>query len=474
MVVGQSVRSHTHITRLSDFTAPTEGVVSLVLRDPNGDEQIFTRDHVVRPGIYDVEVTPTRAGDFYLVFRIEVAGEREDVAGGRVRLAPTPAESALLSSPAPARAGEGEAISYLKEEQWTVDFATAWVRPGELYESLVGPGRLGPPAGGEVVLTAPVDAVVLATEAPGSWPWPGATVKNSQTLFRLAPQIANQTSLAELEARVRVLESELGVAEANHRRLEELLAVEAVSRRANDEAAAHRTEVEARLEAARRDLRSSRAVRRGEAAGGLLHLRAPFAGRLAAVEISPGQAVSAGQALARLVTTDPLWLEMALPPDQIPRLLAEVAVGSGSPGVELILAGGERQVFEPGIPRLVSVAPEIDPQTGTVAVWVEIPGDHPALRPGLAVDTALLLPTPRPGVVIPASAPVDDGGFSVVYVQRDGEAFVRRPIVVLARQGESLLVEGLVPGERLVTLGGGNVRRAALIGDGDIGHGHVH
>ena len=74
---------------------------------------------------------------------------------------------------------------------------------------------------------------------------------------------------------------------------------------------------------------------------------------------------------------------------------------------------------------------------------------------------------------LPDSAVIDDAGESVVYVQLDGESFSRREVEVRHRQGDYLLVEGVLPGERVVTLGGAAIRRASLMASGEA-QGHVH
>lgn len=71
------------------------------------------------------------------------------------------------------------------------------------------------------------------------------------------------------------------------------------------------------------------------------------------------------------------------------------------------------------------------------------------------------------------AAVVDDGGVSVVYLQLSGERFARQEVEVVARQGDRILVDGLVPGQRLVTRGGEAIRRAGLMSSG-AAEGHVH
>jgi membrane fusion protein, heavy metal efflux system len=121
--------------------------------------------------------------------------------------------------------------------------------------------------------------------------------------------------------------------------------------------------------------------------------------------------------------------------------------------------------------RLVSLAPEVDPAKGTVTALLEV--DAPSLILGSTVDTEVMLAGEREGIVVPTSAVVDDGGVTIVYLQLSGERFARQEVEVLSRQGDRTLVEGLEPGQRLVTLGGEAIRRAGLMSSG-AAEGHVH
>ena len=90
---------------------------------------------------------------------------------------------------------------------------------------------------------------------------------------------------------------------------------------------------------------------------------------------------------------------------------------------------------------------------------------------GTAVE--VLLAGERPGVVVPQTALIDDGGVPVVYLQTGGESFVRAEVRVLTRQSGQVLVEGLPGGMRLVVRGGNAVRRETLVSR-DVGARHAH
>jgi cobalt-zinc-cadmium efflux system membrane fusion protein len=76
--------------------------------------------------------------------------------------------------------------------------------------------------------------------------------------------------------------------------------------------------------------------------------------------------------------------------------------------------------------------------------------------------------------VVPPSAVVDDAGRPIVFVQREGETFERRPVTLGARAGDLVqVVEGVSVGERVVTKGAYLVRLASLSTQAP-SHGHVH
>ena len=92
---------------------------------------------------------------------------------------------------------------------------------------------------------------------------------------------------------------------------------------------------------------------------------------------------------------------------------------------------------------------------------------------GSTVAAQVLMAGEESGIVVPASALVDDGGVPVVFLQLSGEDFQRQTVTVLGRQGDEVLVGGLAPGQRLVTRGGDAIRRSSLMASGEA-HGHVH
>lgn len=471
LAVGTTSVAFTHVTVLDDFSPLTEGTVSVVLRGASGAERVFSIDEMTRPGIFSVPVTPEAAGEFDLAFRVETTGRSEEIAAGRVRVGEAGAGGGLVEAPpvsaeaeAAAMSGAGAEISFLKEQQWRTEFATAWLAEGALRESVRGPGRVEPAAGGEVVLTSPLDGVVSGSP----WPYPGHGVARGGTVLRVTPQVASERSLAELEADVASLEAESTAARQRLERLEGLLELGATSRREVEEARARDTALNSRLEAARKDLETARSGRRGGGASAeSVAIRAPFAGRVARVDVTPGQAVAAEAPLGLLVRESPLWVAVALRPETATRTRSAAALDVRLPN------GNDPLTFRGDELRLVSVSPAVDPQTGTVTALFEVAAEAGSLPIGTPVEAEILLAGEQAGIVVPGTALVDDGGVPVVYLQSGGEGFVRAEVEVLARQSGMALVEGLALGARIVESGGNAIRRATLVSQ-DVGEGHVH
>lgn len=457
LIAGATARSNTHITALADFSPLREGSVSAVLKDAAGRESVFTQDKPKRDGIFSIELKPEAEGSYDLAFRIVTANAKEELAGGKVRVG-------TKASPPPAPPGApAGATAFLKEQQWKTEFATAWAEESSLPAAVTGRARVVPSAGGEVVLTGGVEAVL----ASAPWPHRGETVNAGSPVFRLVPRVAASRSLPEMEGEVASQEAELAAASARARRLEGLLKVEAISRAEVERVQATETAQKARLEAARRDLSTARSARTGGGANPGSAVNAPFAGLVAEVLVTPGQSVEAGTALARLVKTRPVWLDVALAPSDAARV-------GGARGLYVRAPGSAEPISIPAASmRIVSRAPEVDPKTGTVGVLVEVDKSASELPLGTALEAELLLSGERRGVVAPASALVDDGGTTVVYEQVSGESFARREVKVAARRGPSVLVEGVTPGARLVTKGAAAIRRAAMLSSG-APEGHVH
>ena len=147
----------------------------------------------------------------------------------------------------------------------------------------------------------------------------------------------------------------------------------------------------------------------------------------------------------------------------------------GSAGAMFTVAGGASPVLVDASTggSLLAVGAAVDPIDRTVPVVFELPNPG-GLMPGSYVDVRVFTPELIEAIVIPATAIVDDGGTTVVYVMDGGEGFYKRRVTVGARDGDKIAVtSGLAAGERFVSRGAYEVLLSTSAG-GIPAHGHQH
>ncbi len=210
---------------------------------------------------------------------------------------------------------------------------------------------------------------------------PGAMIAVGDPLFRIDPEefeIAVDAARAEVEE----AEARLDLAVDAASRQEKLLDGANGSRVLAFQADVERRVAEARLHAAQADLAAA------QLALDRTVIKAPIAGRIGWPLVARGAFVEAeaGTAMAEIVQTDPVLVAYGVPPEVRTAALAasggaSVAEMFAQMSVELVLSG---QVYGyPGAPRFDSAT--IDPATGVLTTWAEVPNPDGALVPELSV-----------------------------------------------------------------------------------------
>ena len=141
LVAGQTSRFAIHLTRLGTFKALTDGHVEVQLRGGSGQPEAFRVEAPSRPGIFGVDVKPVSAGTRQLVIVLRSKGVNDEHQVGDVAVHPNAAAARAATG------GEAEGapgISFLKEQQWALDFGTAVVAEQALRESIRVPARIEP------------------------------------------------------------------------------------------------------------------------------------------------------------------------------------------------------------------------------------------------------------------------------------------------------------------------------------------
>jgi RND family efflux transporter MFP subunit len=454
-VAGESGRSAIHVTDLVDFSPLSVGEAIVALRGEDG--QVFEfRDGPSRPGIFGVDLEVEQAGAYEMSLRVDAPG-LQDVH----ELGPVTVHAA--TAPFPADAEEDAAISFLKEQQWTLEFRTTAVAARGIRPGVTVPAIVTPRSGGDAMLTAPVPGRVDPTTAV---PVPGTRVRAGAVLTRIAPRSDDLRDAAGLRAALVEAEQSHLLALSDRDRVARLVEARAVPARRLEEAQAMLIASEARLDAARE--RWGRFESHSQSAGGdagatMFAVHAPFDGVVSEVRLTAGGSVEANDLLIRVVDPDRVHVVGAIP-ESLGATIGTVTAG------ELVLDG------EPSVSlgEPFAANPVIDPVSRTSAIRFALDNRDARFRIGQALRLRLFVGAEESATAIPESAVVDDGGRPVVFVQTGGESFARRPVQLGNRSdGYVQVLHGVEPGERVVDRGAYLVRLAAMSTQIPA-HGHVH
>lgn len=458
LIKGHESAFAAHMTWLKDFSAVNEGRLVVAL---TGDEFPEERIEVAiskTPGIFRPMLTPRYSGLRNLTVTLMAAGQVSVHDLGKVVVFNDP-DSAARALPAETEASG--LISFTKEQQWKIPFATAPAVTQLIRESVAVSALIRPRASGEALLTAP-GAGVLRT-GPNGFPQVGMAVKAGQVLAYLTPRLGGETDSAQLSLDVQ--RARIALEHANHdlKRLESLLVDEAIpAKRVYD------ARMEARLAQAELTAAQQRANSYQSGAGGIA-LKSPIAGTVVAVNGAVGAAATEGQTVIHVASLDKLWLEARIAESDLGRI--------STPSGAFFTLDGARQGITLDVgrnARLIAYGGMVDATTRTVPAIIEFDNPGGSLRAGMNVRARLYSGAGRPGVAIPASALMDDAGQSVVFVLREGESFERRIVTAGPRDGDRVAIaSGIKVGERVVSEGAYQVKLAASA-PAAMGHGHAH
>jgi len=188
-------------------------------------------------------------------------------------------------------------------------------------------------------------------------------------------------------------------------------------------------------------------------------IRAPFSGTLGIRQVNLGQYLAAGAPVVSLQSLRPVYVDFAVPQQQVGRM---------RPGAAVQLAAEGKQ----STGQISAVDSIIDATTRNVQVRATFANADGLLHPGMFVEAKVVLGVNQPVLVLPASAisyaPYGDSIFIVEDVKGpDGKSFrgVRQQFVKLggARGDQVAVTSGLKAGEEVATSGVFKLRNGAAV-----------
>lgn len=292
------------------------------------------------------------------------------------------------------------------------------------------PARVGVPSEQIRVIAAPVAGRLEMLAVA-----PGATVRRGQVLARLASPQALELQRDAMQAA-----SQSALLRQNLKRDEQLFAEGLIA-----ESRLQATRAAANQAAAQASERQQGLALAGIVPGKLgasLALTAPIDGVVLDQDGQLGQRVEAATPIYRIAKLKPLWLEIQVPLTVAATLKEGMAIKLADHDI-----GGQ----------LIAIGRAVDPASQTILLRAEVAKGAEALSAGQVLAVEIVSPAGKQQQRLPAAALVRHQGKTYVFVQAadgDKEAhFAARPVHVVSEGGDSVLVDGLLAGERIAIRG---------------------
>ena len=262
----------------------------------------------------------------------------------------------------------------------------------------------------------------------------GERVRRGQVLVQFDDQLPR--------AQVQQSQAELSIAQANHKRNQELVAQGFISQRSVDESAANLEVAQAKL-----SLAQATALR--------LRLVAPFDGIAGIRSVNVGDYLKDGADIVNVEDLDAVYVDFRLPE----RLQNKVKTGQTARVAFDALPGVQYSAV------VLAINPQIDADGRSLAVRGCIDNRRLQLRPGMFARVTAVFGERSDANVVPEEAIVPDGAapyvLRVVAGPEEGSQVAKRtPVRLGARTpGFVEVVEGLAPGDVVVTAGQQRLQR---------------
>ncbi len=317
--------------------------------------------------------------------------------------------------------------------------------PPEAVTTIVAQREEWPATISAIGTVAAVQGVTVSADLPGIVDRigfdSGKAVKQGDVLVELDTR-QEQAQLAAAEAQVEL-------SRVTFERMKNLVGHDAVSRAEVDAAAAANKQAEARI----REIKAT--IERKT-------IHAPFSGMLGIRAVNLGQYLNGGDAVVSLQSLNPIYVNFGIPQQDA----GQIHLGRG---VRITVADLGNVSLDGRITALDSV---VDETTRNVTVQATLANPGGKLRPGMFVQTQVMLGASQSVIALPGSsinyAPYGDSVYVVADLKDpNGKPYrgVRQQVVKLggSRGDQIAVLGGIKPGEEIVTSGVFKLRNGAAV-----------
>jgi macrolide-specific efflux system membrane fusion protein len=332
--------------------------------------------------------------------------------------------------------------------------ASAVVQRGDLEDLVSATGTLQPRDYVDVGTQVSGQVKVLHVEI-------GSTVEKGELLAEIDPAVyrskvdASQAQLRNLEAQLDQRQAQLRLAEQKARRQDNMARENATTTEAVETARAELQAARAQVEALKAQIQQTRSTLRGDQANlEYTKIYAPMAGTVVSQNAKEGQTLNANQSapiVVRIADLSTMTVQTQVSEADVSRLKLGMRV-------YFTTLGDPRKRWY-GELRQINPTPEVVNNVVLYNALFDVPNPEGALMTQMTAQVFFVVAEAKDAVLLPLNAITRSG--SVQVILQDGKTETRQVKLGTRNRIMAQVVEGLQPGERVVTTDRGGAPRNA-------------
>jgi membrane fusion protein (multidrug efflux system) len=169
---------------------------------------------------------------------------------------------------------------------------------------------------------------------------------------------------------------------------------------------------------------------------------APFSGQIGLRQVSPGGFISSSTLVARLLQTDPVKIDFAIPEKYREKVKKGTLIKFRVEGLDSAFAG-----------KVYAIESRIDPATRNVTLRAVCPNPSGVLVPGALAKVEIMLDNLTDAIVIPSQAIIPQLNGEKVYIVQQGKAVSRLIRTGIRTEKDVQVIEGIDPGDTVILTG---------------------
>ncbi len=446
LIVNEEAKFLIHLTDLKNFKAVIEGVLFIEFISQKGIKTSLTEDRPTRDGIYIPSIKFTEAGNYKMIITLKGQQVSDKIIIENIIVYRNENEIPYSED------GSSSNISFLKEQQWKIDFSNEVVIKRIMQNSVVSTGEIKAKPELFTKVVSPIVGIILS-KYNSELKSIGTFVKKGETLLNISPSAYGGVNIQKIK-------NDFLLAQSEYERTQKLFNQKAISKK--------------RLNESKFDYDSKRAsynsiMEQVKISESGYEVISPIDGYIENINFILGKQVISGDELFTIINPSRLLLKANVPSTQFEAANNSVDATFKVEGInneyKVSLLDGKK----------ISVAASLNEANRTLSVYFEFKNPENKLKIGMYAEVHIKVGEANEYLSISESALINEDGLHTVYVQTEGETFEKRILKTgIIDNGYVQVIDGLNIGERVVIVGAYQVRLAALSPESAIGHGHVH